>query len=612
MTLRYLTLGILGLLLYPGLGAANAIRSNEGEPDRRTPLRHVAKTGGRTSFDGLTSRVIVKFREGTPRHVVDSALGKRASDSAASMAIAEEALAVVPTFWRSPEELQAEEARLESSSEIDLADLSLYLDVRTASPERAERLARRLESFDEIEVAYVQATPLPPGAYASHVDHSEISKAAAPLAVTPDFTGTQFYLGTAPGGFGIKAMRNEPGGRGQGIRVLDIQYSWNVNHEDLPFDDVRRPFVYERGVDPFPMDKGSHGTACIGMLLGVENGFGIDGMSPDIEIGLINPVDNNSDYKLASAILNAATLLKRGEIMQIEQQARGISPEIAALPPEWEPAVFDAIQYAVAKGIVVIEPAGNGGLKDGKPKGANLDSPQLGGVFDRKKRDSGAILVGGAIPLDASKSQTSNFGSRLDVQGYGLYVTTLGYGDLFGAGDPLRSYTAIFSGTSSAAPCVTGVAAIVQATLKAAGLELFDSRLMRSVLAGTGSPDGSIKTQRVGPRPNAVAAVGGILDPSVPLLTDIKFAAKKNRLTVDGVYFKGLDADEANRAVILINGTPIATSWSAGYYGPYDTTTRLTATGPGLTDLLPSGEIVFVTVRNGSGTESPRRIFIRK
>ena len=134
---------------------------------------------------------------------------------------------------------------------------------------------------------------------------------------------------------------------------------------------------------------------------------------------------------------------------------------------------------------------------------------------------------------------------------------------------------------------------------------------MRSVLAGTGSPDGSIKTQRVGPRPNAVAAIGGILDPAVPLLTEIKFAAKKQRLTVDGVYFNGLESAEADRAIIFINGTAIETSWSAGFLGPYGTTTRLTATGPALKDLLPSGEIVFVTVRNGAGEESPRRVFIR-
>ncbi len=611
MTHRYLPILPLLVLMLSALPGATGGRVSAATPlSGMAPLREIGKTGGRIAFDGLTSRVVVKFREGTSRYLVESVLAKRSSDDESVAAIHAEAVTVAPTFARSADELRSEEARLERSGSVDLADLSLYVDVVTTSSERAERLARRLESFENVEFAYVQSSPLEPGAYATRIPAP--AKSSAPPAVTPDFTGTQFYLDTAPGGLGIDPIRNEPGGRGQGVRILDVQYSWNVNHEDLPFDDVRRPVVYERGVDPFPADEGSHGTACLGMLLGVDNGFGVVGICPDAEIGLINPVDNNSDYKLAAAIDKAATYLDRGDIMQIEQQARGINREIAALPPEWEPAVFDAIQRAVAKGIVVVEPAGNGGLKGNKAKGASLDSPELGGAFDRKKRDSGAIIVGGGVPLDASKAPTSNYGSRLDVQGYGLYVTTLGYGDLYGTGDPLRSYTAIFSGTSSATPCVTGAAAVIQGALKAAGLEPFDSRLMRSVLVGTGSPDGSIKTQHIGPRPNVVAAVGGVLDPAIPLLTEIKFSAKKHRLTVDGVYFNGLNSPEADRAVIIINGTPVATTWSTGYEGPYGTTTRLTATGDGLVDLLPSGEIVFVTVRNGPGTESPRRIFIRK
>ncbi len=608
MTQRSSSFLVLTLFLWSSTAVVAGSHRLAPAPERVGVLRKFEKTGGRTSFDGLTSRVVVKFREGTPRQVVEAVLLKRATGSPVSVAIEEVALDVSPTFDRPAGVLKAEEAALERTGFVDLADLSLYLDVRTPSSDHAERLARRLETFDEIEVAYVQAAPLPPDAYAHSVEPS-----ASELAgITPDFTGTQYYLETAPGGFGFKAIRDVPGGNGEGIRVLDVQYSWNINHEDLPFDDERRPFVYERGVDPFPSDQGSHGTACLGMLLGVENGLGIEGMCPGIELGLVNPVDSNSEYKLAAAIDRSSTLLDRGDILQIEQQARGINSEIAALPSEWEPAVFDAIQRAVAKGIVVIEPAGNGGVKGNKLKGANLDSPELGGAFDRKKRDSGAIIVGGGVPLDATKAPTSNYGSRLDVQGYGLYVTTLGYGDLYGAGDPLRSYTARFSGTSSATPCVTGVAAIVQAVLKAAGLEPFDSRLMRSVLAGTGTPDGSIKTQRVGPRPNAVAAAAGILDPELPLLTDIKFAAKKKRLTVDGVYFKGLSSPEADRAVIVINGTPVETAWTTGFGGPYDTTTRLTATGADIADLLPPGEIVFVTVRNGAGAESPRRVFIRK
>ena len=112
MTHHYFTLGVLALLLSSGLSTADARRPTEHEARPLEPLRLLAKTGGRTSFDGLTSRVIVKFREGTPRPLVEAVLAKRASDSPSSVAIAAEALAVVPTFSRSAEELQTEEACL--------------------------------------------------------------------------------------------------------------------------------------------------------------------------------------------------------------------------------------------------------------------------------------------------------------------------------------------------------------------------------------------------------------------------------------------------------------------------------------------------------------------
>ena len=63
-------------------------------------------------------------------------------------------------------------------------------------------------------------------------------------------------------------------------------------------------------------------------------------------------------------------------------------------PVEADESVFNAIQYAVANRIVVVEAAGNGGV--------NLDGAACGTTFDRTRRDSGAIIVGagGSPELD--------------------------------------------------------------------------------------------------------------------------------------------------------------------------------------------------------------------
>jgi hypothetical protein len=561
------------------------------------PLRAIEKTGGRISADGLTSTVVVKYREGTAKHA--------AAPAEAEIAAAAVPGGVRPTFDRPAGVLREEEARLEAASGVDLADLSLYVDVLTASPRDAERLAQRLERLDTVEFAYVRPEPVAPS----------ILTATAPAGPsTPDFTHLQYYLGRAPAGFGIEPVRELAGGRGEGVRIVDIEYSWNLGHEDLPFGEGNQPFLEQIGPDPFPEDKGNHGTAALGMLVAADNGFGVTGMVPDVAIGIVSPIDLGRNYRLAQAIDFAADALARdgarGDIIQIEQQARGVNGEIALLPPEWDPAVFDAIQRAVARGLVVVEPAGNGGInRRGRPAGISLDRAELGGRFNRERGDSGAIMVGGGWPVDASVVPTSNYGPRVDVQGYGIGVTTLGYGDLYGS-SPLDYYTQGWSGTSAAVPCVTGVAAIVQAVLRANGLAPLDCLLLRAVLAGTGTPDGSVKRKQIGPRPDANAAARGVDDPAVPLMTGLKFVGKRDELIVDGVYFASAGAPPDLQNVVFINDQPVVAEPAAGYSGPNGTATRLVVRG--VDHLLPIGEVSFVKVGTTAGPLSPPRVYFRK
>jgi serine protease len=587
------------------------IRAAEPAPTL-APLREIGKTGGRLSAPGSSARVVVKFREGVafPNLADADELAAKAASEPVVAEVAREALpgGVRATFERAPAELRAEEARLEAATGVDLADLSRYFDVDTASPEAAEALARRLERFDEVELAYVQPEMVP----ASFGAPQEGTPAAA--VSTPDLTHFQYYLGRAPGGFGVDTVREVTGGRGEGVRIVDVQFSWDLSHEDLPFASGREPIVHVEGFDPFPNERKAHGTASIGMLVAADNGFGVTGICPEAEIGLMNPQLTANDLRLAQTIEQASSLLTRegarGHIIQLELQARGVSNELALLPPEWDPAVFDAVQRAVARGCIVVEPAGNGGLKNGKVKGFSLDRSELGGRFNRKKLDSGAIIVGGGFPIDASRTPFSNYGSRVDVQGYGAYVTTLGFGDLYTGGTPSTAYTAAFEGTSSAVPCITGVVALVQGTLRASGLPVLDAKRMRDVLVGTGTPDGSITTEPIGPRPNVALAVSVVTDPSKPFITGITYKKKKDRLIVDGFYFGGAAGPVERRSVIYINGIPVETEYPTGFDVADGSTTRIQATG--VSGLLPAKTIVYVSVSAGDEVRSPQRLFIRR
>jgi Subtilase family len=107
---------------------------------------------------------------------------------------------------------------------------------------------------------------------------------------------------------------------------------------------------------------------------------------------------------------------------------------------------------------------------------------------------------------DRSRLSFSNYGKRVDAQGWGVEVTTTGYGDLQGGVSPDLWYTNDFNGTSSASPIVTGALAAVSGILKDFGRPPLTSNRARQLLRSTGSPqqDGPSggASQRIGNRPN--------------------------------------------------------------------------------------------------------------
>ena len=140
-------------------------------------------------------------------------------------------------------------------------------------------------------------------------------------------------------------------------------------------------------------------------------------------------------------------------------------------------------------GIIVVAAAGNGkqdldgGNWVGDP-GEEVFFQYYG--FYLAWGDSGAIMIGAGTP-DAQHDRLgfSTFGSRIDMQGWGTAVATLGYGDLRpidGLQDDRQYYTTDFGGTSSATPIVAGVAAMLQGLqLEVDGESPYSSETMRGV-----------------------------------------------------------------------------------------------------------------------------------
>lgn len=323
-------------------------------------------------------------------------------------------------------------------------------------------------------------------------------------ATTPNYVPLQGYLGPVEGGVDALYSWAQPGGNGRDVTICDVEGAWTLNHEDLTAAGVR--LIH----GAMSNDTGwiNHGTAVLGEMLAVPNGQGCQGIAFGAR-GIVASIF--PDGNAADAIRAAADGLQPGDVMLIELHRPGPrstnSPgQFGFLPMEFWRAEFVAIQYAInARQVVVVEAAGNGSQDLDDPLYDDFVGTQL------PRQDSGAIMVGAGAPPnghfgpDRSRLEFSNYGSRVDCQGWGRSVVTLGYGDLR-SGSPQQQYTAEFSGTSSASPIVTAVCACVQGYARAKQVPPLDCARLRNSLRSSGSPqtDGpnGPTAQRIGTRPN--------------------------------------------------------------------------------------------------------------
>lgn len=452
---------------------------------------------------------------------VDSASGADVGDL--ERALRQGGATMRPLFGDTEERLQARSAAMPAAEPGAAPELHLYYWVE-APDDKLDDLAGRLAKLPAVAGAYVTPTPQPATglaeAAAPFVAAESINQMAPALAEAPpatqDFTARQGYLDPAPVGIDARYAWTRPGGSGTGVQIIDCEGAWRFTHEDLRTNQggVIRTQTTDLGWR-------NHGTAVCGEFGGDRNAFGVTGICPDANSRGCSIFDTGG---LPGAIVAAADRLRPGDIILIEVQYG--HPTKGYTSVEWWPADFAAIRYAVNRGVIVVEAAGNGGN--------NLDDPvynaPLAGFppdwrnpFNPANPSSGAVVVGagnppsgthgrtqhpqfGEVYVDRARCFFSNYGSRIDCQGWGWEVTTAGYGDLQGGGNEDLWYTDQFSGTSSASPIVVGALGCVQGVLRAAGRIPLSPARARELLRASGSPQqdapGRPRTQRIGNRPN--------------------------------------------------------------------------------------------------------------
>ena len=361
-----------------------------------------------------------------------------------------------------------DEARLRAATS---EPFNRYVALEAPDRATAAALARKLQALDLVEIAYVEGGPVPP----------PVNPADDPRS------GNQGYLTAAPNG--IDALWAWSLTDGAGVRFVDMERGWTLNHEDLAGANI----TLISGVN---QDYQPHGTAVLGEVLAVDNTTGGIGIAPAATGRVVSQWRTSTDYNTAAAILSAGQAMSAGDVLLLEAQATTDGTNL--LPVEVEAAVFDAIRHVVNDGIVVVEAAANGSIDlDAFVDAANHR------VLDRTSadfRDSGAIMVGaGSSIAPHTRLGFSNFGSRIDCYGWGQNIDTTG-----GQSAATTAYTTSFSGTSGASPIVAGAAVLLQSWRKQRINRVYSPEILRDMMSSTANNTASANpsNDRIGVMPD--------------------------------------------------------------------------------------------------------------
>ncbi|MBX3353303.1 MAG: S8 family serine peptidase [Phycisphaeraceae bacterium] len=501
VSLRSFAPAALLLALFAHEGAVAADRA-----DFTARVRWVKPANTTLTLHDEPGVIHVKFVDDLPVRLVEGALTDRDTGALDRARGVLDALPVAR--WARvhdvPEDrLVAMRAAAERRTRKGVADLTTEYFAFLEDGADAASVLDALNALDVVELASPNPRPTPP-----------------PLP--PNFQNNQGYLNASPAGVDALHGWSTLGTRGEGVAVVDLEYTFNPNHADLP------PVQIIGGPQVDPGFGPNHGTAVLGQLGAIENGWGVTGIVHNAQIAFASTYAG-SVWNVGGAIINATNALNPGDVILIEQQMTGPNGGTAYVPIEWRAQWYNAVVTAVGNGMIVVMAAGNGNQ--------NLDDP----IFSQgnaghwpflPQNDSGAIIVGaGAAATGFSNSTTprsrlsfSNYGSRVNLQGWGERVWTTGYGSAYSAEGPNLHYTATFNGTSSASPIVAGACALIQSFHKQrfSGAVL-DCWEMRALLASTGLAQQSgvnPVSQNIGPLPD-IAAAAATLAPLTPCPGDI-------------------------------------------------------------------------------------------
>jgi hypothetical protein len=485
MIQSHLRTALTGALLAVSLAAQTYV-STGGNAAQRTVLKPRLPF----TFDASCmhdDNVTVKFAEGVRVRLGEAGLFSLEDVDLGAVRAVLGAASVQRLFSRSVEELDREREELQRNvpaGQPPLADLNNYYRVAAAGGADVERLVNQLNQIAVVETAFPQHKVVPLG---------DIPP------VTPQFGGGQTYFGAPPAGYDYTKNWSIVGARFQTGQMAQLEGSWHFGHEDQ--DDLVLANVI--GTPPGPGFNiptwQDHGTACVGIMCALRNGFGVRGFGSGTRKLWVSSLESGA----ANMINMTAARLAAGDVMS-SSFAWVVGGNHA--PVDFQQDTFDAIRNNVTpRGIFYTFGSGNTSQDLG-------NAGIYGGRYAVGATSSGGFIIGATDGGNLVRAGFSNFGQRIDANGWGSEVTTMGYGDLFNPGGDVRQhYTSGFGGTSAAGPAVAGcIATYVGAVKEQNNVQLTPAQVTADLRStGTAIPGGNIGTR---PNLTQLLALRGLPD----------------------------------------------------------------------------------------------------
>ncbi len=254
------------------------------------------------------------------------------------------------------------------------------------------------------------------------------------------------------------------------VVVAVIDTGIDGTHEDLSagqvgpgFDFLNHTFIPLNSNS----DDNGHGTLVAGVIAATANNFrGIVGTDWYVTLMPLKALDSSgsgNSADVAAAIVWAA-----------DHGANIINMSLGGVGFGNDTTLSDAITYAYNKNVVMVAAAGN----DVAVTGGDLDVNPVFPVCD----DNGQNMIIGVAATDVNdqKASFSNYGKAcVDVSAPGQRIlSTINYDPITHAKDP-NAY-AYASGTSLAAPFVSGEAALIKALYPAENNKQIEDRIIKS------------------------------------------------------------------------------------------------------------------------------------